>query len=283
MTEPGGSERQFSQHEGRVVEHEMRTAATPQQIWHAWADPARISQWFADKAEGWAHKGADVTWIFDEFGYRLPYQVLESVPGERLVFGGQIPGRPPFLLEVSITRDRGETVVRLTNSGFLEGGSFDEEYEGVASGWQLALAMLKYYAEHHYGADKQQYLLMCEAEFDLTRLPEWYTRPQLLNQWLTTRSAIGNAGEACTLELKDGTHIDGLLAAKSRREVGFIWPSQNTMLELKGWAAGSKKILALRVTGWGSTQIQTVRPVLEQALELLRTTFQNPEFRSIHT
>lgn len=283
MTEHGGSERQLlPQHEGRTVAHEMRTSATPEQIWNAWADPTRISQWFADHAEGWAHKGAEVTWIFDEFGYRLPYRVLESIPGERLVFSGQIPGRIPFMLEVAIRCHGGETVVRLTNSGFMEGGSFDEEYEGVASGWQLALAMLKYYAEHHYGAAKQQYLLMCEADFDLERLPEWYSRPELLNRWLTKRSAIGDEGEAYSLELKDGTHIDGVVAAMTRREVGFIWPSQIGMLELKGWAAGPRKILAIRGTSWGASRIHVIRPTLEQALETLRTRFQNPEFRPIH-
>ena len=259
------------QHQGRAAELEMRTTASPEQIWNAWADPALISQWFADHAEGWAHKGEQVTWIFDEFGYRMPYHVVESIPGECVVFGGQIPGRIPFLLEVTLRREQGETIVRLVNSGFLEGGSFDEEYEGVASGWEMALAMLKYYAENHYSRPKQQYMLMREAEFTLPDLPAWYTRPALLNQWLTTDAQIGGVGESCSLLLRDGPRVDGVVAAITRREASFIWREQNTLLELKGWGAGAKKILAIRVTGWDSNAIEPLRPVLQNALGRLAT------------
>jgi uncharacterized protein YndB with AHSA1/START domain len=258
-------------HQGGTVELELRTSATPEQIWNAWADPSRISQWFADSAEGWATKGREVTWIFDEFGYRLPYHVIESMPEECVVFGGQLPGRMPFMLEVTIRRAGGETIVRLVNSGFMvdADGSFDEEYEGIASGWQLALAMLKYYAEHHYGVDKQQFLLMREAEFDLTRLPFWYTRPELLNRWLTTSALVGAAGERCLLHLQNGPVIDGVVAGITRREAGFIWSSANAMVELKGWSAGPRKLLAIRVTGWQSPSAAALRPVLEQALDRL--------------
>jgi hypothetical protein len=157
------------------------------------------------------------------------------------------------------------------NSGFLEGGSFDEEYEGVASGWEMALAMLKYYAENHYSRPKQQYMLVREAEFALPDLPAWYTRPELLNQWLTTEAQIGSAGEACSLSLQDGPRIDGVVAAITRREASFIWREQNALLELKGWVAGAKKILAIRMTGWNSTAIEPLRPVLQKALERLAT------------
>ena len=269
MSEPASDNQ--TQPQGRAAQLEMRTTASPEQIWNAWANPELISQWFADHAEGWAHKGEQVTWIFDEFGYRIPYQVVKSVPAECVVFGGQIPGRIPFLLEVTIRREQGETVVRLVNSGFLEGGSFDEEYEGVASGWQMALAMLKYYAENHYGVPKQQYILMHEAAFALPDLPAWYTRPDLLNRWLTTHAAVGVEGEACTLSLIDGPRIDGVVAAISRREASFIWPAQNALIELKGWGAGDKKILAMRATCWNSDAITSLRPALEAALQRLAT------------
>lgn len=263
------TQRALPEHQGRAMELEMRTSASPEQIWNAWADPEKISQWFADAAEGWAHKGAQVTWIFDEFGYRIPYQVVESIPGECVILGGHIPGRIPFLLEVTIERAAGDTVVRLVNSGFLEGSSFDEEYEGVVSGWGLALAMLKYYAEQHYGVAKQQFLLTREAEFDLARLPEWYTHTDRLNEWLTNSASVGEEGAACVLELKGGPRIDGTVAAISRREASYIWPSQNVMIELKGWAAGPKKLLATRVTGWNSPVVETLRPVFTSALDRL--------------
>lgn len=246
---------EISLHQGRSVEAAMRTSADPMDVWNAWADPEKIAQWFTDGADGWAHKGKEVTWIFDEPGYRLPYHVVESIPGELLAFGGQIPGRPPFRLEVRITREAGETVIRLVNSGFLEGGSFDEEYEGVLSGWTLALAMLKYYVEEHYGHKKSTILLTREANVNFDQLLAWYTDPALLNRWLTqTADAPLREGEPYHFVLKNGTPVHGMVAKTSKRELANTWPEQRAFFELKGWTAGSKKIIAIRITSWNPAE-----------------------------
>ena len=259
-------------HQGRAMQVEMRTSADPVNVWNAWADPGRISQWFADRAEGWAHKGEEVTWMFDEFGYRIPYHVVESIPGECVMLGGQIPGRPPFLLEVSIRREGGETVVTLVNSGFLEGGSFDEEYEGVLSGWTLALAMLKYYVEEHYGESKETIMVTREADFDFDKLIAWHTEPELMNKWLT-QSVDGELreGEPYHFVLQNGTPVDGIVAKVSKRELANIWPEQSAFVELKGWTAGTRKILAIRITCWNPEEgfMEHARNETAAALERL--------------
>ena len=52
------------EHHGRIFEAEIRTTATPEQVYEAWADPTKIAQWFVDKAEGKAERGATITWFF---------------------------------------------------------------------------------------------------------------------------------------------------------------------------------------------------------------------------
>jgi uncharacterized protein YndB with AHSA1/START domain len=120
---------------------EMRTAASPRQVWDAWTDPEKIAHWFVDRAQGRPEVGTIFTWIFEKFGYEIPYEVVAAEPGKRFALGGEIPGRGPFLLEVTIVREGGETLVTLVNSGFLDGSRWDEEYEG-SSGWRGALAVL---------------------------------------------------------------------------------------------------------------------------------------------
>jgi uncharacterized protein YndB with AHSA1/START domain len=261
------------QHHGRSMEMEMRTSASPEQVWNAWADPHKIAQWFVDRAEGWAHTGETQTWIFEEFGYRIPYHVVESVPGESVVYGGQMPGRPPFLLEIRISKAAGETKVRLVNSGFLEGGNFDEEYEGVHSGWVLALAMLKYYVEEQYGIDKKTVLVTKEADVDFNNLVAWFTEPELMDKWLTRSSEKLQHGKPYRLVFRNGTPVDGLVAAISRREVATIWREQSAFVELKGWSAGPQKLVAIRITCWDPDEgfMEHARLQAAEALNRLAT------------
>jgi uncharacterized protein YndB with AHSA1/START domain len=259
------------QHQGRSMEMEIRIDASPDEVWSAWADPSLIAQWFVDRAEGWAHKGEVVTWFFDEFGYRVPYNVVESIPGECVALGGELPGRPPFLLEISIRKDAGETVVRLINSGFLEGGSFDEEYEGVSSGWKLSLALLKFYIEEHYGEDKQTVLVSRPADVDLSQLRAWYTEPECMDKWLTVRSEPLREGKRYRLVFLNGTPVEGFVAAMSKREVATIWREQSAFVELKGWTAGSQPMIAMRITCWNPDEgfMEHARSQAAEALDRL--------------
>ncbi len=122
--------RKNPEHKGRVARASLKTAADPMQLWEAWADPAKLGHWFPDRAEGRAVAGAVQTWFFDRFNYAMPYEVYSSVPGEHLVYTGQMPGRPRFYLEIAITREAGTTVLTLTNSGFLDKEGWDDEYRG---------------------------------------------------------------------------------------------------------------------------------------------------------
>jgi uncharacterized protein YndB with AHSA1/START domain len=49
------------EHTGKVIRAEIRTKATPQQAYDAWADPEKIAHWFPDRAEGKAEPGATIT------------------------------------------------------------------------------------------------------------------------------------------------------------------------------------------------------------------------------
>jgi uncharacterized protein YndB with AHSA1/START domain len=111
------------EHRGRIVRAEMRTTAAPEKAYEGWADPEKIAHWFPDKAEGRMESGATITWIFDRFNYRIPYDVLIAQPVRKLVIRWNAPvaGMNPGILEVAIAKEGGETAVRLVNSGFGEG------------------------------------------------------------------------------------------------------------------------------------------------------------------
>jgi uncharacterized protein YndB with AHSA1/START domain len=237
----------------RKAEIEVRTSATPEQAYAAWADPAHLARWFTDGAEGEAKPGGTVTWLFEKFNYRLPYSVLEARPGEQLTLQMDIPGRPPGILDVTIAQDGGETVIRLVNSGFLDGEQWDDEYEGAVSGWQLAFASLKLYLERHFGVDKVQALSMRPAVFEWNALRPLYTTNEGVSRWLTTRSSLNE--QSASLCFDTQPPLNGRVLAISKREVLLEWPERNGVLGLKAFSgAKGKKTLCLHAILWGATK-----------------------------
>jgi uncharacterized protein YndB with AHSA1/START domain len=260
------------EHHGRQMRIEVGIAADARKVWEAWADPARIAQWFVDEAEGEAKTGATVRWTFRDFGVAAPYEVKDAVPGERYALGGQLPGRPPFLLEIRLERGGGETVVTLVNSGFLEGAQWDEEYEGIASGWALALRLLKEYVERHFGEPRNTVLVTRPAEFTYERLRPFYTTADGLRAWLAASATMGAAGEPYAFRLTDGTRMSGRVLWVSKREVALYWTEMDAVAELKAFATGpDRRMLALRVTGWGpqGERVQGLAPGLRASLDRL--------------
>lgn len=171
-----------------------------------------------------------MTWVFEKFNHEIPYPVLEVQPPERLVLAGEIPGYPPFRLEVTITRDGGDTRVRLFNSGFREGAQWEDEYQGVASGWRLSLALLRLYLERYYGTPKRSALVIPPARFEYADILGWFTDEATLAQWLTRSGALGAPGTPARLVLRNGASVTGTVLETTDREVALSWDEQRAAL-----------------------------------------------------
>ena len=247
----------------------MRTRATPEAVWEAWADPEKIAHWFVDRARGKPEVGTTFTWIFEKFGYEIPYEVVAAEPGRRFALGGEAPKSGPFLLEVTIAREGGETVVTLVNSGFLDGSEWNEEYQGIVSGWTQALAVLKHYLENYAGRPKQALLLMQPAVYEYSRLLPFYATADGLDRWLTTSASIGEVGDACTLRLPGGRVLTGRMLSKTGWEVAVSCEEIEGVLELKGFRAGPGKVVAARLLSWAPSLPPEWEPALQSALERL--------------
>lgn len=207
-------EHKLIEHKGRIIRAEIRTKATPQQAYDAWADPEKIAHWFPDRAEGKAEPGATITWIFDKFNYRIPYEVLIAQPAEKFAIRwNPPPGMSAGVLEVTISKEGGETVIRLVNSGFREGAEWNEEFEGTDSGWRMALALLKHYLENYYATFRASFLVVRTAEFSFERVVELQRSAAGLKKWLTKSGEYGEVGESFVLELEEGGKASGRVLA----------------------------------------------------------------------
>jgi len=268
---------EHQKHERRVIRDEIKTGASPQQAWEAWADPAKISQWFVDRAEGKAEVGADITWFFDKFNMELHYKVLEAVPGERFAILWPGPMPPPGVLEVIIEREGGETLIRLINSGFREDAQLDEEYEGVVSGWHTSLALLREYVENYFGEPRTNILVMQPAQFEYAQVARYFREPELLAKWLTRSGSIGNAGEACKLVLRGGESVTGRVISRTEHEVAVSWTEARAALELKSFSMGPQRMLGIRGSGWrmDAKHAQEIEKQMTEAVARLASALQN--------
>lgn len=222
---------------GRVVRAEIEIAASPERVWEAWADPEAIACWFVDGAEGEGRAGELMKWKWEHFGYEIPVPVLESEPGERFVTGGEMPGRLPYRMEVHLESVDGRTKLRLMNSGFGEDESADFEFEGVRSGWTLALATLKHWLEHHDGQPRHQAFAMRPLAFEEARIAALYRSEAERASWF----------DAGALD-PDGSR----LLAHSDWEFLFARPEDSGVLSLKAFEKPPEgRHVGLHFSGWG--------------------------------
>lgn len=266
-------------HRGRIIRTSIRTSASPARLWDAWADPVRLAEWFPDRADGRAVEGAVQTWFFDRFGYVLPYEVVTAVPGEHLVLTGEMPGRPRAYLEIEIATAEGVTTLTLTNSGFLDADGWDEEYEGIVSGWTLALAVLKQYAERHFARSRSQFFAMRPAAFEYGDLLPHFRDPGRLQAWLTSQGHVGEPGEPGSLALRDGPRVSGTVLAVTAWEVLLSWDEIDGVLALKGFGlGGGRRAICVHGSGWGLSheRAAALEVTFGAALDRLRLVLSQP-------
>jgi uncharacterized protein YndB with AHSA1/START domain len=255
-------------------ERRIRIQASPDRVWAAWAEPEEIARWFADRATGEPTPGATITHIFESFHLELPHEVVEAVPGERLVLRGHGPGGIPFRQEIRVRSDGGETVLDLVHSGFSDDADWDDEYEGIDSGWKLALAILRLYLERYPGRDRTGWLAMRPAAFDYDALARFHRDPDALSRWLTESGGIGDVGDPVSLALRDWqpATLTGRVLARSSREVAISFDELDGALELKAFDAGpDTRMLALRLHSWRADPppSELVEPMMRAALDRL--------------
>ena len=226
-------------HHGRTIDTTIRMKTTPMRAWNAWADPEQIANWFVDRAEGIATPGEVMTWFFDTFNFRQPVPIVEANPGETFVIGsGDTPGPQghPYLLEITITKEQGETVMRLVNSGFSEDAKFDDEYEGVVSGWKMALATMKHWLEHYPNSRRAHRIVMEPASYSYEQLRPLFHTVEGRKRWLEPLALA---------------HAD--LLADTGREVLLAWDERQGVVGLKAFRMGPQRMLALDMSTWSET------------------------------
>jgi uncharacterized protein YndB with AHSA1/START domain len=150
----------------RVFEMSIDIDASPETVWNALTDAQELTRWFPLEARVVPGAGGSMFWGWgDSWSGQSQIEVWE--PHRRLKLietrqGFDADGKPlaepdqtrQLAVEVTLESHAGKTRVRLVHSGFGEGANWDDELDGVSTGWQFELRGLRLYLERHRGRDR---------------------------------------------------------------------------------------------------------------------------------
>lgn len=133
------------------IDLEIEVPGTPEEVWEAIATGPGITSWYVPHTVEEREGGAASARFGDGDEMVVPGRVAAWEPPKRIVFdsGEDQPGLAfEWLVEA---RDGGSCSVRLVNSGFGQGGPWDEMYDGMQLGWRMFLFNLWLHRTHFAG------------------------------------------------------------------------------------------------------------------------------------
>ncbi len=222
----------------RQFEQTLDLQAPRDAVWKALTDADEMARWFAPRAEADLRVGGEMVWEWTDF-YRWPQTIETLEPGSHLrtrydssVEDGE-GGKRPLFVDYFLSGDGGTTTLRLVHSGFDEDARFDDEFDGISSGWPTELGSLRHYLENHRG--KSRHVAWSHVALEMDADEAWAT--------LTAPDAIGcgvaiadvEAGAAFSFSTADGDAFEGrVLRAGTREACGVATSHGDAFLRI--WA-----------------------------------------------
>ena len=137
--------------ESRSIELEIEVPGTPEEVWEAIATGPGITSWYVPHEVEEREGGSAVARFGPGPEMEVPGRVAAWEPPHRIVFDdGEDAGGLAFEWLVE-ARDGGTCIVRLVNSGFGDGGEWDDQYDAMTEGWKMFLANLRLHMIHFAG------------------------------------------------------------------------------------------------------------------------------------
>ena len=199
----------------RAIDLSIEVPGTPEEVWRAIATGPGISSWYVphhveERAGGTARA---------RFGAGPEMEVDGRVaawePPHRVVFdGGEDVGGLAFEWLVE-ARDGGSCVVRLVNTGFGDGGEWDDQYDAVQEGWKLFLFNLRLHLEHFRGREAT------------AALPTVSRTEDPRTAWATLTGALGvpstvAVGDRLGLDGGDGARLAGTVVDVAEHRLALL-------------------------------------------------------------
>ncbi len=247
----------------REAIHVERTiAASPEKIWRALTRCEEMARWQADAVSGGLEEGGfALSW--PSLGARLELDVVEARENDRLLVRNGAAS-----VEVRIVDDR----VHLWHRGLAP----DDDHEGLAGSWNVALSLLGHYLERHPGRDRavSWALRPMRTRADVAHV--FFTDQTALGSWLTRGDGgIGAEGEQFDCTSQWGSPLGGaVLARHVGRDVAVTWREQDdsalVFRTLPSPLSHTDRLVAVAWSHWGGHVSSKVSDEIASALGRLK-------------
>lgn len=197
----------------RTIEVEIQIEASAEQVWKALTEAEELQRWFPLEARVTPGVGGE---IFTGWGPGIQgsSKIVEWKPERRLrttwfeqPAGTVAPTGSPLMVDYLLEAGGGTTTLRLVHSGFGADATWDEEFDGVRSGWAFELRSLRHYLEHHHGRTRR---------VAWARLPLTVPRVEAAQRLWSARGLLaggprpqGDDGDPYSLQLANGDTLEG--------------------------------------------------------------------------
>lgn len=141
----------MTDNESHSIELEIEVPGTPEEVWRAIATGPGITSWYVPHTVTEEEGGAATARFGPGPEMEVAGRVAAWEPPHRVVFdGGEGVGGLAFEWLVE-ARDGGTCIVRLVNSGFGDGGEWDDQFDAMTDGWKMFLTNLQLHLTHFAG------------------------------------------------------------------------------------------------------------------------------------
>jgi uncharacterized protein YndB with AHSA1/START domain len=154
----------MTEKDGRTIEKTLEIGASPEAVWKALTDAKELVRWFPLKAEAEPRVGGRIWMSWEgEFEGEHKIEIFEPQRHLRTTWSPMTKDdrrSTELSVDYHLEARSGGTVLRLVHSGFGRGAAWDDEYDGIDTGWTFELRSLRLYLEHHLGRDRHAIFLV---------------------------------------------------------------------------------------------------------------------------
>jgi uncharacterized protein YndB with AHSA1/START domain len=132
--------------EEKKIVKQIEIDAPVEAVWRALSNPAELTRWFPLEASVEPGEGGKLSLSWGP-GWEISSPIEVWEPNRRLKTAGQMVS-----VEWTLEARGGKTIVTITQSGFLTGADWEQEfYDSTDYGWRFMLVNLRHYLERHAG------------------------------------------------------------------------------------------------------------------------------------